>query len=113
MADLILDDAQRNVDFRETNEAPAYPAGTQITLDGDVLRKLNIGDLPAIGTVFELCGECEVIAASIDPRQIESTRSITLQLRTITLEGEDTDNELDEPDDAPAVRPDAATRMFG
>jgi hypothetical protein len=110
MADLILDDAKRNVTRSELNEAAAYPEGTQIVLDGDVLRKLNIGDLPAIGTIFELCGECEVIAASVDPRQIESTRSITLQLRTITLEGEDTDNELD---DVPAARPDAATRMFG
>jgi hypothetical protein len=112
MADLILDDAQRNVDYRETNEAPAYPEGTQIVLDGDVLKKLAIGDLPAIGTIFELCGECEVIAASIDPRQIESTRSITLQLRTIVLEPQDDDYELNEPD-APAARPDAASRMFG
>lgn len=78
-----------------SEDAPLYPEGTKIELEGDTLRKFGIGsNLPAIGTRMTIVAIAEVVEACKEPNQIKDNYCLELQLTQMEMTPEaKTDNE--------------------
>jgi hypothetical protein len=63
----------------EENKGPKYPYGLTIYLCDDTLAKLNLGDLPDVGTKFTLMALVEVTSNS--QRQTQDGKDVSMDLQ--------------------------------
>lgn len=69
---------------------PDYPWGTQVTLDPDVLNRLNLDGLPKIGDVMPLQAQVEVIGINqVESRDGKQGYELRLQITDMNLGGND------------------------
>lgn len=62
-------------------EGPRYPWGLQLNLDEEILDKLKVVDLPAVGETYTLTATCEVTGANSSETQGGGKRrSLSLQI---------------------------------
>jgi hypothetical protein len=90
----------------QDNNGPKYPAGLEITLDNDSLKRLALSP-PQVGDVFQMEGLVEVVSVTKQDGQIEDGHVVRLQITTMGLEApEDERNEQQQAYDK-------LTRMYG
>lgn len=70
------------------NDGPQYPHGTKLTLEGETLKRLAMGEgnLPQVGTKFMVIAEAEVVEVCKANGQIEAGYCVELQLTTLDLQ---------------------------
>ena len=69
------------------SETPEYPYGMRITLEDDLLKKLGIGTLPAVGKKGHIMANCYV--ANVSSNESEGggkRRSLELQITDLGFE---------------------------
>lgn len=81
-------EAKAETMLAEANEAPEYPYGLSICLDDEVLAKLGITEMPAIGSTFMLTARVEVCSTSQYQNQDGADKSMSLQITDMELAGE-------------------------
>jgi hypothetical protein len=67
------------------DDGPAYSYGTRLCLDDELLGRLGITGLPAVGTRMQLVAVCEVIGANAELMQGETEHRIELQITDMEL----------------------------
>lgn len=68
---------------------PEYPYGLTICLDDDMLKKLGIAGMPAVGTPMTLTAKVEVCSASQYSTVGKDTeQNVSLQITDMSLEGD-------------------------
>lgn len=91
LTSLVLSKAEREKAVEASTppeDAPRYPWGMSLTLDDEVLEKLGIDTLPALGTELELVAKVKVTRVSAsDDADGGKYRSLSLQLTDACLEG--------------------------
>lgn len=72
----------------EKYEPPAYPYGLQLSLDQDILEKLEVDSLPKVGTTLILIAKVDVSSVSEHESQGDKKprRSLSLQITDACLE---------------------------
>lgn len=78
---------------------PAYPYGLSLNLDDEVLAKLGLTELPAVGTKMMLMAVVEVTGTSQYSNQDGKEGNVNLQITAMDLQ--------------PADKPSAAERLYG
>lgn len=79
------DEAKEAIGAAETQ--PQYPYGLTICLDDEMLKKLGIAGMPAIGTVMALTASVEVCSASQYATVGKDTESsLSLQITDMALD---------------------------
>lgn len=71
----------------EAPKGPKYPYGLCIYLCDETLAKLNLGELPDVGTTFMLHAMVEVTSNSQRQTQDGKDVSMDLQITSMALEG--------------------------
>jgi len=66
-------------------EPPKYPYGTAMYLPDEVLKKLGVTELPAVGTKMLLTAEVFVTGVSEREDQKEKHKSVDLQMSAASL----------------------------
>ena len=76
----------------ETKESDAleYPYGLRVGLDSESLDKLNMTELPAVGTTMTLTAKVEVVSVSQYESGGGEDRDVSLQITDMELRGEGT-----------------------
>lgn len=72
------------------SDAPEYPYGLRVGLDSESLDKLNMTELPAIGTTMTLMAKVEVVSVSQHKSGDGKDRDVSLQITDMELRGEGT-----------------------
>lgn len=83
---LTAADARKMTEPSIAADAPRYPWGLSISIDGDALERLGIEDLPEVGESLQLRALVEVTSTSINESQTEQRRSLGLQITAMCLE---------------------------
>lgn len=92
MTDLTLtpEEAKEMVAAERTpcgeGEPPKYPYGTAMYFPDDLLKKLGINELPAVGAKMLLTAEVFVSGVSQRENQSENSKSVDLQMTAVSLE---------------------------
>lgn len=85
---LTAEEAKEENSCMSTDDAPAYPYGLCLNLDDEVLAKLGITTLPAVGSKMMLQATVEVTANSQYENQDGKDISISLQITDMDLSGD-------------------------
>lgn len=86
----MSDEEQKEQSGTVLADAPAYPYGLQISLNDDLLDKLGIKSLPAIGAKMMIAGKVEVSSASgYKNGKGDTEQSLTLQITDLEIGEED------------------------
>lgn len=85
----------------DLDSKPAYPPGTTLHLEGDVLAKLGLSELPEVGRKYVLHAKVEVVGASKDSTPMGAQKRLTLQITEMALA------------DAEPPKPSAAQVLYG
>lgn len=102
LVSMALSAAEAKAETTMAEPLPKYPWGLQLDLNDDVLEKLGLKDLPAVGAVLLLRAKVEVVSTSESERQGGAlSRCLGLQVTDLQL------------DAAPLARKDAATVFYG
>ncbi len=67
------------------SEAPTFPFGLSVHLDEDSLEKLNVKELPEVGTEFEMVATVKVTSVSENETDEGTRRSVALQITDMAL----------------------------
>jgi hypothetical protein len=78
-------------------DAPDYPWGLTVTLDGATLDKLGIKDLPEVGAEVEMMVMAKVVGANIDVNEKAERREVRLQITQMAIEAEDDGEDAKKP----------------
>jgi hypothetical protein len=73
-------------DGSDGSEGPKYPYGLTISLNDEVMQKLGITEVPAIGAKLKLMAEVEVISTSQYARQEGTDKDVSLQITSMELD---------------------------
>lgn len=88
------EEKQEEIKSYTSPQAPTYPYGLCISLCEDELDKLNLDDSDAeVGDMVHLHALAVVTSVSKNSSEFGDHRRIELQLRYISVEGEDEENE--------------------
>ena len=89
------EEAKEYGDSLMEGDAPKYPYGLKITLNDESLAKLNLTQLPAIGTKLQISATAEVCSTSAYQDQSgEAETSMSLQITAMELGGTQQSNDL-------------------
>lgn len=69
----------------DADDLPKYPWGLSLCLDDEVIAKLNLGELPDVGTKFMLMAVVEVTSNSQRQNQDGKCVSMDLQITEMAL----------------------------
>jgi hypothetical protein len=81
------------------DSGPAYPYGLSLNLDDEVLAKLGLTEMPAVGAKMMLMAEVEVTGTSQYSNQDGKEGNVNLQITAMELN--------------PSDKPSAAERLYG
>ena len=71
----------------DASTQPQYPYGLSISIDDEMMTKLGIKDLPAVGTEMMLMAKCEVCSTSAYDTQTNGPEiNFSLQITDMALE---------------------------
>lgn len=74
-------------------DADRYPYGLELHLDNDVLEKLNLGELPEVGSTMTLMATVKVTTVSSrDEVDGDKRNNVSLQITAMGLESDKADN---------------------
>lgn len=69
----------------DDDDLPKYPWGLSLCLDDETIGKLNLGELPDVGTTFTLMAVVEVTSNSQRQNQDGKSVSMDLQITSMAL----------------------------
>jgi hypothetical protein len=79
--------AEAEEEATEVNQPAKYPWGLAICVEDDVMQKLGLKEVPAVGSVVMLTARCEVCSASAYQRQGgDAEASFSLQITDMALD---------------------------
>lgn len=87
LIDMKNADPDQDQEEMSTPTPSAYPYGLQLSLDEEVMAKLGIKALPAVGQKMVLQATVEVCATSqYDSKEGEPSQNVSLQITAMGLE---------------------------
>ena len=85
---LSESDRKKQMEPSIAYEGPKYPYGLALSLNEEILDKLDLGSLPKVGATLTLVATVDVTSASSEEHQGGKRRSIGLQITEMCLEAE-------------------------
>ena len=87
MQDMKFSKAEKplSTDAAMIQGGPEYPYGLRITLDPEVMKRLDMGRIPKVGETMMLHAMVEVVGVNSD-RASNGSRDMSVQLQITTME---------------------------